>query len=30
MNKGLPKIKIDRDAELLLKQDLTDYLNIDY
>jgi len=27
MNKRLPKIKSDRDAELLLEQDLTDYLN---
>ena len=27
MNKRLPKIKSDRDAELLLEQDLTDYVN---
>ncbi|MGI0483320.1 CopG family antitoxin [Geminocystis sp. CENA526] len=27
MNKRLPKINNDRDAELLLEQDLTDYLN---
>ncbi len=30
MNKSLPKIRIDRDAELLLEQNLTNYLNINY
>jgi predicted DNA binding CopG/RHH family protein len=29
MNKHLPKIKTDQEAELLLEQDLTDYLNQD-